>query len=260
MIHGRRREPSKGPMNDLLGEGKGPESDGELPARRARDPAGPSVKLCPRSPSPASSSSSEAPRPPRCSVGTCVVPGRCRRRAEVSARWVQLSPRSGTGLVPAWGGTRGETSRAGSAAQTHRLPARCKSRTGGDTGDTAVHSPPPSNAWGGSGACAHPLAPQIPGCRRWVRGAGARNGGCRHPWQWATLAVTPWALPGGDAGGTPPPVPPRFPLLLRGVLPPQEARCRQRPAGGRACPRRQHRTSCDSDVTQRRHLSIFNSK
>lgn len=103
-----------------------------------------------------------------------------------------------------------------------------------------------------SWVCAHPLPPQIPGCRRWVCPAAAlmapaKSWGCRHPWQWATLTC-----------GTPVPVPPRFPLLRCRVLPAQEPRCRQRPAGGRACLCRQHRTSCDSDVTQHRHLSIFN--
>lgn len=55
----------------------------------------------------------------------------------------------------------------------------------------------------------------VPPRLRWPR----QGWGCRHPWLRATLAVTPWLLPGGDICGTPPLVPPRFPQLLRGVLP-----------------------------------------
>lgn len=34
-------------MNDLLGEGKGPDSNGELPAQHTGDPAPPSLEFCP---------------------------------------------------------------------------------------------------------------------------------------------------------------------------------------------------------------------
>lgn len=47
MINDRRRETRKGLMNDLLAEGKGLDSNGDLPAWHTGDPALPSLEFCP---------------------------------------------------------------------------------------------------------------------------------------------------------------------------------------------------------------------